>query len=169
MCVPQCADVERHGGAETGQHGEPEVSGGNRAWRHRGGHGTQAESGRWFGWGFQLPHGARFQRWSMSVLVRIQGPDAPSDGEGEGVRRFDVALPRGLIGPGTQEFLRVVKVCGVGNFPLTEGAFLIGSIRVDSHHRKWELFKSSSVWLGRLPLDGDARGNFFSFPLETFD
>lgn len=26
ICVPQGANVERHGGAEAGQHGEPEVS-----------------------------------------------------------------------------------------------------------------------------------------------
>lgn len=103
----------------------------------------------------------------MSVLVRVQGPDAPSDGEGEGVRRFDVALARGLIGPGAQEFLRVVEVCEVGNFPLAEGALLKGSIRVDSHHWKRELF-GSSVWLGRLPLDGDVPENFFSFPLGAF-
>lgn len=103
----------------------------------------------------------------MSVLVRIQGPDAPSDGEREGVRRFDVALPRGLIGPGTQEFLRVVKVCGDGNFPLTEGAFLIGSIRVDSHHWNWPLLfcLPGSLTFGWRR----SKKNFFSFPLKTFN
>lgn len=70
----------------------------------------------------------------MPVLVRVQGPDASSDGEGEGVGRLNVALPGGLGGRGTQQFLRVLEVCGIGNFPLAEGAFPKGNISVDSHH-----------------------------------
>lgn len=72
----------------------------------------------------------------MSVLVRIQGPDAPADGEGEGVGWFDVALPGGLGGRGAQQLLRVMEVGGIGNFPLAEGAFPKRSISVDSHRKK---------------------------------
>lgn len=110
MCVPQGAYVERHSRAETGQHGEPEVSRGRGPGRHRGGHRAQAEPGRGFGWGRELPDGARLQRRSVSVLVRVQGPDAPPDVEAERVGRFDVALPGGLGGRGAQQLLRVLEV-----------------------------------------------------------
>lgn len=133
MCVPQGTDVEGHSWAEAGQHGQPEVGGRTRARGHRGGHRTQAETGRGLGWGRQLPHGARLQRRPVSVLLRVQGADAAPDGQGEGVGRLDVALAAGLGGAGAQELLRVLKVRGVGHVPLPQGAFLIGSIRVDGH------------------------------------
>lgn len=43
---------------------------------------AQAEPGSRVGWGRQLTDGARLQRGSVSVLVRVQGADAPSDVEG---------------------------------------------------------------------------------------
>lgn len=81
-----------------------------------------------------MPDGARLQRGSVPVLVRIQGPDAPPDVEGEGVGLFDVGLPGGLGGRGTQQLLRVLETCGVRNLSVAEGAFPKGSISVDSHH-----------------------------------
>lgn len=134
MCIPQGTYVERRGGAETGQHGEPEVGRGCGPGRHRGGQRAQAEPGQGLGRGHQMPDGARLQRGSVPVLVRIQGPDAASDVEGEGVGRVDVALPGGLGVPGAQELLCVLEVGGIGIFPFAKGAFPKGCVRVDSHH-----------------------------------
>ena len=100
----------------------------------------------------------------MSNLVRIQGPDAPSDVQGERVGRFEVALTCRLAGCGAQEHLRVLEVGRVGNFPLAKGAFPIGNISVDSHHRKMRIKSKACslsggaavlmmVILQRLPSD----------------
>lgn len=135
MRVPQGAHVDRHGGAYAGQHGEPKVTGGFGPGRHRGGQRPQAESGRGFGWGRQLPDGARLQRRSVAVLVRVQGADASSNVDGERVGGLDVALPAGFGGAGgAQQLLRVLEVGEVGYFPLAEGTFPKGCISVDSHH-----------------------------------
>lgn len=82
----------------------------------------------------------------MPVLVRVQGPDAPPDAEGEGVGRLDVALPAGVGGGGgggAQQLLGVLEVGGIGNFPLAQGAFPEGSVGVDRHRREMRgIFKS---------------------------
>lgn len=83
MRVPQGAHVERQGGAETGEHGQPEVTRGFGPGRHRRGQRAQAEPGRGLGWGRQMADGARLERRSVAVLVRVQGADAPPDVAGE--------------------------------------------------------------------------------------
>lgn len=62
VCVPQGAHVERQGGAETGEHGQPEVTRGLGPGRHWRGQRAQAEPGRGLGWGRQLADGARLER-----------------------------------------------------------------------------------------------------------
>lgn len=83
MRVPQGAHIERQGGAETGEQGQPEVTRGFGPGRHRRWQRAQAEPGRGLGWGRQLADGARFERRSVAVLVRVQGTDAPPDVAGE--------------------------------------------------------------------------------------
>lgn len=163
MCVPQGTQVERHAGyTEAGQHGGPEVTRGFGSGRHRGGQRAQAEPGRGLGWGRQVPDGARLQRWSVSVLVRVQRPDAASDGEGEGVGLLDVVLSAGLGGRDAQQPLRVVEVRGVGDLPLAEGAFLKGSISVDRHQWKMRNLEAGfSVWPSRCLVERDARESSF--------
>lgn len=132
-CVPQGEDVEGRRGAEAGEHGQPEVEGGRGAGRHRGGQLAQADPGGGSGWGGQLPDGARLQRGPVAVLLRVQGPDAPSHVQGEGVGRFEVGLPGGLGRGGAQQLLRVLEVGRVGNVSVAEGAFPKGGVRVDGH------------------------------------
>lgn len=137
VCVPQGAHVEWQGGAETGEHGQPEVTRGHGSGRHRRGQRAQAEPGRGLGWGRQLADGARLERRSMAVLVRVQGAYAPPEVAGEGVGRLDVALPAGLdADAGAQQLLCVLKVARVGNFPLAQGALPKGGVGVDGHHGK---------------------------------
>lgn len=134
MCVPQGAHVEWQGGAETGEHGQPEVTRGFRPGWHRRGQWAQAEPGRGLGWGRQLADGARLERRSMAVLVCVQGTDAPPDVAGEGVGWLDVALPAGLgADADAQQLFRVLEIAGVGNFPLAEGTLPKGGVGVDGH------------------------------------
>lgn len=136
MRVPQGADVERHGRAEAGEHRQPQITRGLGPGRHRGGQRAQAEPGGGLGRGRQMPHGARLQRRSVALLVRVQGPDAPPDVQGEGVGRLDVALAGGLGGGGgggAQQLHGVLETAGIGNVPLAEGALLKGSVGVDRH------------------------------------
>lgn len=152
MRVPQGAYVEGHRGAEAGQDRQPEVERGRGPRWHRGGQLAQADPRGRSGWGGQLPDGARLHRGPVAVLLRVQGPDAPSDVQGEGVGRFEVGLPGGLGGGGAQQLLRVLEVGRVGDFPLAEGALPKGGIGVDGHRWRMGVISRSCC----CPADGDA-------------